>query len=61
MADKLTDKQKLDIALQNTKNLEKRVEKLEEQMAVTLQALRRLTEAEVAKKMGTKPAENLKN
>jgi len=42
--DNLTDKQKLDIAIQNTKNLEKRVIDLEEQVALLLRSVRVLAE-----------------
>jgi hypothetical protein len=56
----MTDKEKLDIANQSIKNLEKRVIQLEEQMAVVLRALRKLTEDEV-KKRGLKTAEKIEN
>jgi hypothetical protein len=56
----MTDKEKLDIANQSIKNLEKRVIQLEEQMAIALRALRKLTEAEV-KKRGLSPAEKIEN
>lgn len=46
----MTDKQKLDIALQNTKNLEKRVIQLEEQMALAMRSLRVLTEEKAQEK-----------
>lgn len=46
----MTDKQKLDLALQNTKNLEKRVVELELQMALALKGIRVLTEAKAKEK-----------
>jgi len=46
----MTDKQKLELALQNNKNLEKRVIDLEEQMALVLRALRVVTEKKAQEK-----------
>lgn len=46
----MTDKQKLDLALQNTKNLEKRVVELELQMALALKGIRVLTEEKAKEK-----------
>lgn len=46
----MTDKQKLEIALQNTKNLEKRVIQLEDQMALAMRSLRVLTEEKAQEK-----------
>lgn len=46
----MTDKQKLDLALKNTKNLEKRVEELELQLALVLRSVRILTEDAAKKK-----------
>jgi hypothetical protein len=56
----MTDKEKLTIAQQSIKNLEKRVIELEEQMALVLRGMRKLAESEV-KKRGLKPAENIEN
>lgn len=47
---KLTDKQKLELALVNTKNLEKRVIELELQMASALKGIRVLTEEKAKEK-----------
>lgn len=46
----MTDKQKLELALQNQKNLEKRVVELEEQMAICLQYMRVRAEKEAKEK-----------
>lgn len=46
----MTDKEKLKIAEQSIKNLEKRVVDLEEQVALCLRALRKLAETEAKKK-----------
>lgn len=46
----MTDKQKLELALQNTKNLEKRVVELELQMATALKGIRVLTEEKAKEK-----------
>lgn len=46
----MTDKQKLEMALQNTKNLEKRVIELELQMAAALKGIRVLTEEKAKEK-----------
>lgn len=56
----MTDKEKLKIQEQSIKNLEKRVIELEEQMALVLRGMRKLTEAEV-KKRGLVPAEKIDN
>lgn len=56
----MTDAEKLKICAQSIKNLEKRVIELEEQMAVALRALRKLTDEEV-KKRGLSPAEKIEN
>jgi hypothetical protein len=56
----MTDKEKLNIAQQSIKNLEKRVVDLEEQVALLLRGMRKLAEAEV-KKRGLAPAEKIEN
>lgn len=46
----MTDKELLRINIQNQKNLEKRIAELEEQVALLLRAMRRLTEEAAQRK-----------